>query len=514
MYDIIIKNGEKESFIKIVNGYLEGIKVCNGLVTKIDEEDLKILNLLKLGDNKIYIGKVDEWEVILDQKSGLKHFFNEGKEDIERFFNVNARDGLIYSKNIKDKKSILKEVLKFNLFDGIIVTCEVVVAAFILNNILALGNMAYFNYRVKVAEPFTYETAYDYIANNDNLGEKDKNILNNEKLLQDIIPYYNGTNMDYIIVKRFDDLHYSYYEKDADDKKNNKTTIGYYSWLVPNRINIKENLSEEKEQAAKCHEYVHLLQSSYVYGYITEASAEIIAAEYYGTHLTSYVDACRNLKILMEIGGPEMIWKLNFGGDDTALVNLIESNLDKEKAQKLLELLKLDPYSSKTMDKDIEDLLGELYYNVYKQDMAEDIYIANLRKMNLRDRYYFNSDLITKKVPFSLELMPLYKISKELTYDEWLKKEENMEFNKEFEIKMKWLDGTEKSNYFTKENYLKGKFKIYCTRKTPKLSMEEEQYYLKNGYEVQLIENGYVERVELPNIYECFKKENENSLEL
>ena len=143
--------------------------------------------------------------------------------------------------------------------------------------------------------------------------------------------------MDFIATKCFHNIHFKYYNKYKEDNNNDKTkileTAGYYIRTNPNEINIKKNLTPEEEFDTKCHEYIHLLQADYKYRYIVESCAEIISTEYYNTTLDKYEKAIINTKILLEIVGPEPIWKLNFAGDDTELVSIINENLESKKPE-------------------------------------------------------------------------------------------------------------------------------------------------------------------------------------
>lgn len=231
--------------------------------------------------------------------------------------------------------------------------------------------------QLKHAEPITYNKVSTLIETSEELTEEEKMTFKNEKLLNNIIPYYNGINMDFIATKCFHDLHYRYYEKRTDEKGN--IILGYYSRLNPNELNICTNQTPEEEYDKKCHEYIHLLLAKYKYRYITESCAEIISNEYYDIPIDAYEKAVINSKILLKIVGPEPIWKLNFSGDDTELVSIISENLESEKAQNLLKLLKKKPNSQENINEEIRILLKELYFNINHTDMNDNIYIKNIK---------------------------------------------------------------------------------------------------------------------------------------
>lgn len=246
----------------------------------------------------------------------------------------------------------------------------------------------------------TVEQIESYIKENDKLTEEEKEMFYNEKLLEDVVPYYENTNMNILIPLKFDGLQTEYFY--AMPEENGNFTAAYYDSLIPNRIFVNTYNGDRYDD--KVHEYIHLLQIAHEYKYIKEASAEIISFEYDDKYIIdAYEIAVKNTKILMEIVGPVPIWKLNFSGDDTDLVNIIRENLEEEKANELISLLKEKPNNSKikNLDKSIETLLSEMYQNMYGEDMRNNPFINCLLgngKMNRR--YYFNSDFIEKNQPY------------------------------------------------------------------------------------------------------------------
>ena len=138
--------------------------------------------------------------------------------------------------------------------------------------------------------------------------------------------------------------------------------------------------------------------------YITEASAEIISYEYDNECINvSYLEPVKNTKILMEMVGPKPIWKLNFSGDDNDLVNIIRANLSEEQANRLISLLKENPSETQieNLDISITELLSQMYTNMYGEDMLTNPFIdCLLGNGEMRNRYYFNSDLIEKEIPY------------------------------------------------------------------------------------------------------------------
>lgn len=112
MFDIIIKNGKKESYIKLNGNKLEGFNAQNGVVTPLTIEEVNSINLLNLSDNKSYLGQDNDYDIYIDNISGLKHYFKDGKEDFEATWEHNGEDALLYS---GDKSKDEDEVKTFKL---------------------------------------------------------------------------------------------------------------------------------------------------------------------------------------------------------------------------------------------------------------------------------------------------------------------------------------------------------------------------------------------------------------
>ncbi len=442
MFDIIIKQGKKESFIKLNGNKLEGFTALSGNVFPLTEEEVNTINLLKLSDNKEYLGKDNEYDVYLDNNSGLKHYFKDGKEDTYATWIHNGEDALLYKGNNR-KEQVKKIRLKSVVF---------IINLMIFGSILDLGLGSNFKsssnmkeaddeilYDLTITvendfslkkefvlkkeiidtiplEPLTVSTIENYIQENDKLTKEEKEIYNNEKLLQDVLPYYENTNMKVLIPLKFNGLHTKYfYERPSEE---GAITNAYYNPLEFNSIFVNtcdvdltrpnSLLNYDKESKdyhdRKAHEYIHLLQASYEYRYIVDASAEIISFEYDEECRNDvYLYPIKNTKILMEIVGPLPIWKLNFSADDTDLVNVIRANLSEEKADKLINLLKEIPNElDKENDLNITNLLSQMYTNMYGEDMRTNPFIdCLLNNVTINNRYYFNSNLIENKLPYT-----------------------------------------------------------------------------------------------------------------
>lgn len=443
MFDIIIKNGKKESYIKLNGNKLEGFSAVNGVITSLTEVEINTINLLKLSDNKEYLGKDNEYDVYLDNNSLLKHYLKNGVEDIEATWKHNGKNALLYSEKFKMNDKVKRFLLK----GGMCLTLTLGTLSILLSNsfiiqssaesisnnsledekepvssnslgenLIIINGKSYEEKMLSFNTPITYEQIKTYIDKNDNLTEEEKELFDNKKMLSDIFSYYENTNMNILIPIIFDDLKIKYFLEAP--KENGDFKGAFYDPLIPDTIFVNtykdkdfliSNEISESDIALdyydrKAHEYVHIFQASYEYKYLIEASAEIISCEYDEKCVNaSYENPVKNTKILMEMIGPEPIWKLNFSGDDTDLVTAIKDNLEEEQANDLINLLKEDPSETEIEDLDtrITNLLSQMYRNMYGQEMATNPFIdCLLGNGTMYDRYYFNSDL-TIKTPYT-----------------------------------------------------------------------------------------------------------------
>lgn len=451
MFDIIIKQNKKESYIKFEDTKIKGFNVQNGVVTPLTIEEVNIINLLKLGDDKSYLGKENDYDVYLDNISGLKHYFKNSKEDIEATWLYNGEDALIYKDFIleKSRDKVKKIKLKNStLIISSIFFCSIVASSIIItsrttyssvisnnsnfntireNSTISENSTVSENSAEEITLPsndiVTLEQIQFYIDNNDKLTEEEKEMVNNTKLLEDIIPYYENTNMNVLIPLKFNELQVFYYYAEPKKDENTNGYVGveaaFYSPLTPDKLYVNTYFGKENRYDDKVHEYVHLLQVEHECRYIIEASAEIISCEYDAKCVNNaYREPVKNTKILMEMIGPKPIWKVCFSGDETDLVNAIKANLEEEKANKLIDLLKEKPGSDQieNLDTDITALLSEMYTNMYGEDMKTNPFInCLLGNGQMHSRYYFNSDFIEKEIPYTKEqnfnFWPTYSVS-------------------------------------------------------------------------------------------------------
>ena len=379
-YRMLIRNKDKSIDFVIVNG--NEIMGENYSASGVRKSDLKYINYIQsklfYNDNCEYIETNGEYEVYYDKETGIKHFLKNKQESLELLIQYNGVDSIRYL-NYDTKKRIESTIL---LLETAVLIC--------LGKPLLLASKLvgpewnpYYDYNLKTVvnfyesvnwslnknESLDYKGALHYIQES-SLDEHTKEVLSNEELLQDMFAYYKGTLLEYSATNKFKDIHISYFE---EDKNSSFLRAGFYMCSYPNQINIETNV-KSKYDVVVAHEYLHLFQAEGLqYSYLIEASAELCSAEYYNYKPDSYLSAVNNLKLLIEIIGPEPIIKLLFSGDDDEFLRIIRTNLPKEQSTRLLALLNTQAENhTDKVHNEIRELLCELYKAINKKDIRED----------------------------------------------------------------------------------------------------------------------------------------------
>ncbi len=473
MYDMIIVSDALEALVKLNNKTINVLIYFNNYEEK-QFDILRLIDKLKLGKECIYLGKDKEFDVYLDTVSNFKHYFKDGKESIEKFSLINGYDALLY-----------RNFSFSNVFSFFIDHYKVILTLDCLALLFGFSTLTYTGYQIVTASPITLDEVQTKLANCENLTEEEYKLFYNEDLLSDVVPYYNGTCMDYFITARLNNLHICYFQ-------DNMASEGYYNPLVPNAININSNLDVETQNETKAHEFIHVLQSfnAHKYRYLLEASAELVASEYFDFSVSSYNGTIKNLKILMEIVGPEPIKKLIFGGDDRELLLYIKENLDQEDATKLMSLLCDKPDYSSGLDAKIEGYLEKLYFKVNGKFMCDDDVIYCILENKLYGRYYFNRNMTDSTIANYSPMIKSsqYTISKVLSYKEFSDFDnfEELQFITPLKIdqdnRMVILNNGKTKSF--EEAIKSGEIIIFHIFTKKVLSIEEYENLLSKGYKI------------------------------
>ena len=271
-----------------------------------------------------------------------------------------------------------------------------------------------------------------------------------------------------------------------------------------------ENLIESIDELnidRNYYEYIHLLQANCDYSILTDGSAEIICEEFYNCQKHAYPLEVRYTKILMEIIGPEPIWRYNFEENSQALEEAIKPYLEDGEYKNLMQILNTNTEVFPNHLENLNNLLKKLYYNKYGKAIYEDDHLKALLTYRetlptLEDELYYNRSYFNEEkmnqvynketlgIPLNIidENRPLYKLRPINSIDE-LRKEECVYIDeagnyyaKKFVTSDEYFSGIEDQEYqyVTIEKYLTEQNGI------PKCG-ELEEYHLENGHLVYTV---------------------------
>jgi len=419
MYDALVRNIDGSiDYIKIKGGKLICVNYSKNGVTKSNSYRLhEIFSGFLFNQNCNFVGYYKDYEIYYDEVTGIKHFLKNGKEDFNLLFECNGTDAILYKKIFSDET---KQEIKQFFFRGATVFISL---AFIisLHNTFVPRSYAlddkieqiygYDQDEILSLESVDYEQALKYI-NESNLDERTKQILSNEDLLKDVFKHYSNTPLEYTASLKFNNINVEEFNVPFDMFDG---YAGYYSSNQPNVIKVNsEYISSELYEKIVAHEYIHLLQAEGLpYLYLVESSAELIAHEYYGYDIITYKPAVENLKLLINIIGPEPVMKLLFAGDDEQFKAILKDNLSGSDYIILLNCFEkgakvCNDENDETHNK-VRTILCNLYKSLNGSDITEDSYImydliynpefespveaGNF--LSYKEEYYFNHRLMS-----------------------------------------------------------------------------------------------------------------------
>ena len=115
MERIVIEDSNKKTIINIQNRTISGYSFYHDeKVKELTKDDLDIFKLFFLSNNNKRLPNEGKYTVILDNITGLKHYFINGKEDFIQLFFNNREEGTLYkveNKLLKDNGYRKKEKL-------------------------------------------------------------------------------------------------------------------------------------------------------------------------------------------------------------------------------------------------------------------------------------------------------------------------------------------------------------------------------------------------------------------
>ena len=394
------------------------------------------------------------YTVFYDQVSKFKHYFKDGKEDFFMFLKNNGEVALMYELNDQENSNNYNSKTCFKIMAGFLalnvaVYCCASGISSLLNkwDFNTVKDYGYYKYVAEDVDVFNRDSSFDYreylensknfeerltvdkaiqfINDSPNLFPEDKKILSNFDLLNDILPYYEGTVMAQDIKLRLNGIGIEECEATPDSSGN--LVAGYYNPLEPSVIHVDSNflkpvdnadtvekyMYEETRKGIVSHEFIHMLQCSNSYCYLKETVAELMAEEYFDTTLdTNYEDGVNSLKLLIDIIGPEPILKGIFGGNFSDLKTILADNLSYDDYDMLMEIFMYSPNDILDKEVEIKEVLCRLYENIYGQDIRDDKnilydfmygdYKGDLTSQYNGKRYYLNKSKMNDEEVFSI----------------------------------------------------------------------------------------------------------------
>ena len=441
MNRIFITDDEKQTIIDVDKNIFKGCTFYyDGRVERITEKTFDIFKLFLLSNDQNKLPNEGEYEVILDNKTGLKHFFLDKKEDYMMLFLNNGSSAIEYNED--KKKSLIgrignrifkfgKTVVCISLASLLLaITSVSIINGFYLatneeglqklkdlhlpnSKIVQLTTLdsieRYLNENVDesvevsteieipvIIEDITVEEIMDGIYNKSpELSQENKDLIFNKDFFEDILNYVNASNaskilfrekFNNIIIKIDDDIH--------------DGVAGYYDPSIPNVIWVRRDALEDPEWYCHIiiHELMHMVEGcDYYYNVICEACAEILSNEYYNSKEKTYSEERYLIKKLMEIIGVEPIKEYLYTGNFNSIRDSLKPYLSDIEYNSVLDTLhqpnKSDSnYSSiaNHISHEICDLyLDFAFVRKYGIWPEEDIVMCHLKDKDLV-RYYFN----------------------------------------------------------------------------------------------------------------------------
>ena len=354
-----------------------------------DTDVLEYLKLFKLSDNNTYMGKYNQYDIVLDNNTGLKHYIYNNIDNIYLLYLNNGE----YSVRCRgSKKNKIKSNSKIFKISSVIISTSLLGIVLINGMLLSIDKPKMVSYAV--IEDYDLDDIKNMIYSSKNLNSDEKDYLYNEAYLTDVLNTINDSN--YVKLKYSKNFKNIDIRKDYNRFESDDTALGYYDSSKPNILYVRNY--EELDKLSKdtvAHEFVHLCQEIEGYNLIIESCAEIISNEYYPIgRINSYYEPVRLVKKLMEIIGSEPIWKYCYTGDFSEIENRVKpylSDVDYEEFLNNLDFDYDDDESNEKRYESMDNILSILYKNIYNDDISNNIVISMIDKHD-DDlyRYYFN----------------------------------------------------------------------------------------------------------------------------
>ena len=411
MEEVVIKNSKNTILLYLNNNSFFGYQFKDNKISPVDKSVFNLFDFLYPSNNYTYLGKENSYDVVLDNNTKFKHYIKDNSFDLSMFFLNNGENNISFEEDIKvllsGEKIESNNQKVFNVGKTLFITTF---AALSLINTIQL--CIAFDVNSKVEEvvfsnieqgDLTTDAIFNMIDSSTNLTNKEKEYLKNKDLIDDILPFINNDNyIKYTYLKKLNELNVVNFTE--GEEKEYPKSQGFYRPSEKNVLHIRNYGSTNMlNKDVLAHEYIHLFQHDSGYGVIKEACAEIISNEYFEEcEINAYKEEVQLLKVLMEIIGPEVIFKYNFDGDFSPIEEKVRPYLSEEDySDFLLDLQKSDSEEEATRRlTNLGMVLAKLHQNVLGYDINDNkiIKLIGMSDTNIRlERYYFNYRKINKE---------------------------------------------------------------------------------------------------------------------
>lgn len=411
METIRIEDENCNIILYLENKILQGYQFNkDNTIEIVNESVMDYFKFLVSSQNYTELADEEEYKVILDNETGLKHYFKNSIEDYTMFFKKNGEYDVCFKGTGGFIKEKISKRFKISRIKELFVICTLSsLLGISISHLTVTPTNIQKLYEILDIEDISINDIENKIGAS-SLTEEEKKFIYNEDFLLDILPLKNESNyLKYICNKSFNNLNIKSYGPE-DDKY--EGTLGYYNYNDLGTIHLRDY--EELTYAQKdtySHEFIHMCQVCQSSGYnlIREACAEIISEEYYNSPANSYSRQVKLVKKMMEIIGSEPIWIYNFTGDFSSIEERVKPYLEEEEYEEFIKDLTFETdgkgaNTNKIKFASLDKLLNKLYYNIYNIDISED------KIINMIDddddtlvRYYFNPRLINQENSYYLD---------------------------------------------------------------------------------------------------------------
>lgn len=374
----LITDEINEYEIYLIKNKIRLQKITNDKKVFLSEIEAKKFFETILGGSKRFLKKHNNYDVYIDE-AGNKRFFQNNEENFKLFFLQNGEDAVLYNDNktytgSRIKRFILKHKKTYYLICTIALFSEI---GFLLTDVRSPLSDFRYSMENKVYEAFIGDyTSSDLInliknSKGENLTDAKKDYFANKDFIDDVITYGNTDRIS-ILTEKLKNFEIDYFEEDYAQKEG---ICGKYKPINPNKIYIVDD-SIEMFNCVSAHEFVHLMQQSFKYDYIKEASAEIFAWEYFNSSPESYLEQRKRVYLLTDIIGADLLFEVNFCNNTKNFENEIINLLGNSDGKELLKLFNTKPKSD-NIDK-VNEKIDNYLFKMYQIKYGQDVFFQNM----------------------------------------------------------------------------------------------------------------------------------------